>query len=187
MKIYVVDNYDSFVYNIVHLVKELGFTDIRIEKNDRIDLNEMATYDKIILSPGPGVPVEAGQMMAVIERFHRSHPMLGVCLGHQAIGQYFGWPLQRLLEPLHGIASALEILNRQDLFADLPETIKIGHYHSWVLGEGEYSELEVLAVDPQSNIMALRHKEYPVFGVQFHPESVLTESGKTILNNWLHL
>lgn len=187
MKIYVVDNYDSFVYNIVHLVKELGITELRIGKNDQLDLDEIAGYDKIILSPGPGIPSEAGQMMAVIERFHKSHPILGVCLGHQAIGAFFGWPLRRLTEPLHGVASGMEILERSDLFHEIPEAITIGHYHSWVIDAIDETALQVLATDPDKNVMAIKHRQYPVYGLQFHPESVLTEQGKRILNNWLHI
>lgn len=187
MKIYVVDNYDSFVYNIVYLLKELGISDLKIEKNDKVDLDEVATYDKIVLSPGPGIPIEAGNMMAVIDRFHRSHAILGICLGHQAIGEYFGWPLQQLAEPLHGVSSSLEIYHRADLFQGVPGDITIGHYHSWVVKPADLSVLEVLATDPDQQVMALKHKQYPVFGLQFHPESVLTAYGKNILNNWLHI
>lgn len=187
MKIYVVDNYDSFVYNIVYLLKELGISDLKIEKNDRIDLDEVATYDKIVLSPGPGIPGEAGKMMAVIDRFHRSHTLLGICLGHQAIGEYFGWSLQQLAEPLHGVTSSLDICHRADLFHGVPDDITIGHYHSWVVKPTDRSVLEVLATDPDQQVMALKHKQYPVFGLQFHPESVLTAYGKNILNNWLHI
>lgn len=187
MKIYVVDNYDSFVYNIVHLVKELGIEDIRIAKNDQLDLDEIAGYDKIILSPGPGVPEDAGQMGTVIERFYKTHPMLGVCLGHQAIGAFFGWPLRRLTEPLHGVVSGLDILDRSDLFQELPESVTIGHYHSWVVDAIDESILQVLAKDPDNNVMAIKHRYYPVYGLQFHPESILTPQGKSILNNWLHI
>lgn len=187
MKIYVVDNYDSFVYNIVYLLKELGISDLKIEKNDRIDFDEVATYDKVVLSPGPGIPGEAGKMMAVIDRFHRSHALLGICLGHQAIGEYFGWSLQQLVEPLHGVTSSLDICHRADLFYGVPDDITIGHYHSWVVKPTDRSVLEVLATDPDKQVMALKHKQYPVFGLQFHPESVLTTYGKNILNNWLQI
>lgn len=187
MKIYVVDNYDSFVYNIIHLLKEIGVEEIKIVKNDQVNLDEIKQYDKIVLSPGPGIPQEAGLMMEVIKQFHQSHSILGVCLGHQAIGEFFGWVLQRLKEPLHGIASEITIQSKDCLFQNLESKNTIGHYHSWVVSPSEVEDLMPTAFDKDNNVMALKHKQYKVYGVQFHPESVLTQNGKTILKNWLSL
>lgn len=186
MKIYVVDNYDSFVYNIVHYLKDLGVESITVAKNDAIAMDTLRQYDKIILSPGPGLPAEAGRLMEVIARYHTTHAILGICLGHQAIGAYFGGRLQQLQTPLHGISSAIQILDHSCLFKHISGTATVGHYHSWVV-ENTSNELQVLAEDSHGHVMALRHKGLPVFGLQFHPESVLTENGKVILQNWLNI
>lgn len=186
MKILVLDNYDSFVYNLVHILQELKVDKIDVIKNDRIEINEVAGYDKILLSPGPGVPKDAGLMPAIIEQYASSKSILGVCLGHQAIGECFGGSLINLKEPLHGIASDITILQQDYLFAKLPVHFKIGHYHSWVVSHQLPKEIEILAKDNKDNIMALKHVHFDVRGVQFHPESILTEHGKTIIENWIN-
>lgn len=187
MKIYVIDNYDSFVYNIVHYLKELDAEAITVAKNDAVDMDAIRQYDRIILSPGPGLPKESGRLMEVIDHYHTTHSILGICLGHQAIGEYFGGQLKHLPTPLHGISSAIRILDDNCLFKNIPDHTTVGHYHSWVVETDAANDLRVLALDSHDNIMALRHREYNIFGLQFHPESVLTENGKTILRNWLNI
>lgn len=188
MKILVLDNYDSFTYNLVHLIKELGFGEgMDVIRNDKISLEDVGKYDKILLSPGPGLPSEAGIMMNVIKRYAPEKSILGVCLGHQGIGEAFGAQLLNMPEVLHGIAESVVITKKSDaLFNNTPETFKVCRYHSWtVLSESVNGELEITALDEKGNVMALRHKHYDVKGVQFHPESILTEHGKTIIFNWL--
>jgi anthranilate synthase component 2 len=186
MKILVIDNYDSFVFNLVHMLYNLGVEDITVVKNDKISLDEIESYDKILLSPGPGIPKDAGLMPEIITCFAPSKSILGVCLGHQAIAEIFGATLKNLEEPLHGIASSITIFQENYLFEDCPKNFKIGHYHSWVVEEKSIvNELEILAKDEKGNIMAIGHKTYNVRGVQFHPESVLTENGKQIIANWI--
>lgn len=186
MKLLVIDNYDSFVYNLVHYIRSLR-PDIHISvaKNDALTLETVASFDKILLSPGPGLPKEAGIMPAVIKNFALSKSILGVCLGHQAIAECFGASLKNLSVPLHGISSKITVLHPDYLFENLPQQFAVGHYHSWVVEPGVYPELEILAIDENENIMALRHKTWDVRGVQFHPESILTEYGKHLLENWL--
>jgi len=186
MKIFVIDNYDSFVYNLVHILKALQVETIDVIKNDKIDMDEVAAYDKILLSPGPGIPKNAGLMPAILQQYAASKSILGVCLGHQAIGEYFGGTLINLKEPLHGIASDISVLKQDYLFENIPDHFKIGHYHSWVVSNQLPKEIEILAKDDKGNIMALKHVEYDVRGVQFHPESILTEHGKTIIENWIN-
>lgn len=186
MKILVVDNYDSFVYNIVHLLYEIGVAEIDVIKNDELDFSTIDDYDKIVLSPGPGIPENAGMMPQLLEEFAATKSILGICLGHQAIAEHFGTQLINLKEPLHGIASEIEILKDDYLFQNLPTNFKIGHYHSWVVSLSISDDLEVIAKDEFGNIMAIKHKKYDVGGLQFHPESILTENGKTILTNWIN-
>ena len=186
MKILVVDNYDSFVYNIVHLLYEIGVEEIDVIKNDQLDFSTINEYDKIVLSPGPGIPENAGMMPKLLQEFAKSKSILGICLGHQAIAEHFGTQLINLKEPLHGIASEIEIVNDDYLFKSLPSNFKIGHYHSWVVSEQISDDLDVIAKDKFGNIMALKHKQYDLRGLQFHPESILTENGKTILTNWIN-
>lgn len=186
MKILVIDNYDSFVYNLVHMLYNLGVEEIDIVKNDRVDLNTISAYDKILLSPGPGIPNDAGLMKKVIEIYAPSKSIIGVCLGHQAIGEVFGGTLINLDEPLHGVASRISILHNDYLFENTPVQFDIGHYHSWVVSPDVPDSIEITATDEYGNIMALKHKNYDVRGVQFHPESVLTEFGKTIIGNWIN-
>ncbi|MFY8181180.1 MAG: anthranilate synthase component II [Flavobacterium sp.] len=186
MKVLVVDNYDSFVYNIVHLLYEIGVAEIDVIKNDQLDFSYINQYDKIVLSPGPGIPENAGMMPQLLSQFASTKSILGICLGHQAIAEHFGTDLINLSEPLHGVASEIEILKEDYLFENLPKNFKIGHYHSWVVSETISNDLEILAKDELGNIMAIKHKKYDVRGLQFHPESILTENGKTILTNWIN-
>ena len=199
-RILVFDNYDSFTYNLVHLVEKLLHQKVEVYRNDQIPLEKVKAFDKIILSPGPGVPVEAGLLLPLIKEYASSKSILGVCLGHQAIGEAFGGKLVNLSTVYHGVATPIQILQRdgkgqgpvkevlpgKDLFQDLPDTLEVGRYHSWVISEeGFPKELEVTARDENNYIMALRHKTLDVQGVQFHPESVLTPQGEAIMKNWL--
>ncbi|MDQ3536602.1 MAG: aminodeoxychorismate/anthranilate synthase component II [Bacteroidota bacterium] len=187
-KILVLDNYDSFTYNLVHLIRELGFgKDMDVFRNDKISLEDVDQYDKILLSPGPGLPSEAGIMMKVIEHYAPKKSILGVCLGHQGIGEAFGASLLNMPEVLHGIAENVVVTQRNDsLFQNTPEVFKVCRYHSWtVIPETVNGSLEITAMDEKGNVMALAHKKYNVQGVQFHPESILTEHGKIIMQNWL--
>ncbi|WP_298395446.1 aminodeoxychorismate/anthranilate synthase component II [Flavobacterium sp.] len=184
MKILVIDNYDSFVYNLVCMMHNLVDATIDVVKNDKVNLETVHLYDKILLSPGPGIPMNAGKMLKVLEQ-NQSVSILGVCLGHQAIGEFSGGILHNLPEPLHGIASTISIEKEDYLFEDLPRNFKVGHYHSWVVEPSSTADFEVLAKDANQNIMAIKHKQFDWRGVQFHPESVLTEHGAQILNNWL--
>lgn len=186
MRILVLDNYDSFTYNLVYIVRKLGFgSQMDIFRNDKISLEDVDQYDKIILSPGPGLPAEAGIMPKLLNHYAATKSILGVCLGHQAIGEAFGGSLINLSEVLHGVASTVSV--QEDLlFKGLGDTFNIGRYHSWVVDESTLSpDLEVIARTADQQIMALRHKEYDVRGVQFHPESILTENGTQIIQNWL--
>jgi anthranilate synthase component 2 len=183
------DNYDSFTYNIAHIVRELGYS-VDVVRNDKITLDEVERYDRVILSPGPGIPAEAGIMPALIARYAPTKPILGVCLGEQAIGEAFGARLTNLATVFHGVATPTRLCEGENadtvLFAGIPREIKVGRYHSWVVDVAELpEELLVTAVDKEGYIMALRHVQYNVRGVQFHPESVLTEHGVTMLRNWL--
>lgn len=191
MKILVFDNYDSFTYNLVHLVEKITGEKVDVYRNDQIPMEQVAAYDKIILSPGPGIPEEAGKLLELIRLYAPTKSILGVCLGHQAIGEAFGGQLVNLSAVYHGLATPVKVLANGDqlqknLFVNLPQTIEVGRYHSWVVAQENFPEaLEITAVDDNGYIMALRHKEYDVQGVQFHPESVLTPDGETILRNWL--
>ncbi|MFA0960612.1 aminodeoxychorismate/anthranilate synthase component II [Roseivirga sp. BDSF3-8] len=188
MKILVLDNYDSFVYNLVHILHELGYGDSTdVIRNDKITLDEVEAYDKVLLSPGPGIPEEAGIMPELIKRYAPTKSMFGVCLGHQAIAEAFGAKLFNMPEVLHGVANRIRISHMDDrLFKGIPEDLNVCRYHSWsVVADSMNGALEATALDETGNIMALRHKEYDVRGVQFHPESILTEHGKTMIKNWL--
>lgn len=186
MKIIVIDNYDSFVFNLVHILHELNVEEVRVVKNDEVSLEELEKYDKILLSPGPGIPRDAGLMFNIIEKYHTSKSILGVCLGHQALGEFFGFELKQLSEPLHGISSIIKPIKDTLLFKNMPEAFQIGHYHSWIIAEKDNDHVKIVARDRDGNIMAIEHKEYKIFGVQFHPESILTEQGKTIIKNWIN-
>ena len=204
MKILVFDNYDSFTYNLVHLVEKILHQKVEVYRNDQIPLEKVKEYDKIILSPGPGIPAEAGLLLPLIKEYASSKSILGVCLGHQAIGQAFGGKLVNLSTVYHGVATPVRVVSRElsvvnnssnsrltlhasrNLFEDLPETFEAGRYHSWIVSDENFpGELEITARDENNYIMALQHKNFDVQGVQFHPESVLTPSGEDILRNWL--
>lgn len=186
MKILVIDNYDSFVYNLVHYLEELD-CEVTVKRNDKFYLEEVENYDKILLSPGPGIPDEAGLLKAVIQRYATSKPIFGVCLGQQAIGEVFGGKIENLSQVFHGVATKAAIISKDEpLFKGLGKEIEIGRYHSWVVSKENFPEvLEVTSVDENGQIMSLRHKFYDVCGVQFHPESVLTPMGKQIIKNWI--
>lgn len=187
MKILVFDNYDSFTYNLVHLVEKITHEKVEVHRNDKLPLEEVKKYDKIILSPGPGIPEEAGLLLPLIKEYAASKSILGVCLGHQAIGQAFGGQLTNLSSVFHGVATSCQLLtDKSQLFQGLPQSLEIGRYHSWVVSkDGLPEDLEITAEDDNGFIMAMQHKKYDVQGVQFHPESVLTPSGEAILRNWL--
>ena len=185
--ILIIDNYDSFTYNLVHLVNELG-QQCEVWRNDKFAIDDVDAFGKIILSPGPGIPSEAGLLLDVIEKYSSTKSIFGVCLGQQAIAEVFGGSLYNLSQPMHGIATPIKVTNRQEpLFKGLPDTFKVGRYHSWVVSDKDLPEvLQVTAIDEEDNsIMALSHREYDVRGVQFHPESILTQYGKELMQNWL--
>ena len=191
MKILVFDNYDSFTYNLVHLVEKILHQKVEVFRNDEIALEKIKEYDKIILSPGPGIPVEAGLLLEVIKEYASTKSILGVCLGHQAIGEAFGGRLVNLSTVFHGVATSMRVVSpesgvRSQLFEGLPNEFEAGRYHSWIVSDENFpEELEVTARDENNYIMALQHKNFDVQGVQFHPESILTPRGEDILRNWL--
>lgn len=191
MKILVFDNYDSFTYNLVHLVEKITHTKVDVFRNDQLAMEKVKEYDKIILSPGPGIPEEAGMLLPLIKEYASSKSILGVCLGHQAIAEAFGGKLLNLSTVFHGVANRISVNSREagvgsPLFEGLPDEIEVGRYHSWIVSDENFpDELEVTARDENNYIMALQHKKYDVQGVQFHPESVLTPDGEKILRNWL--
>ncbi len=191
MRLLVFDNYDSFTYNLVHLVEKITGEKVDVYRNDELPLEKVKAYDKIILSPGPGIPEEAGLLLPLISEYAASKSILGVCLGHQAIGEAFGGKLVNLAKVYHGISTPIEVKCenskvKSPLFSGLAERIEVGRYHSWVVSEeGFPEELEITAMDDNGYIMGLQHKTYDVQGVQFHPESVLTPDGEKIMRNWL--
>lgn len=186
IKTVIIDNYDSFTYNLSHLLKELG-ADVTVVRNDMFRLEDLEQYDRIVLSPGPGIPSEAGLMPQVIKSYAGRKPILGICLGHQAIGEAFGAKLLNIGNVVHGVATPAHITVQDYLFNGLPKDIEVGRYHSWVVDDKELPEcLEVTSRSDDGYIMSLRHREYDVRGIQFHPESVLTPQGKIIINNWLN-
>ncbi|MFI3259715.1 MAG: aminodeoxychorismate/anthranilate synthase component II [Rikenellaceae bacterium] len=186
MKILLFDNYDSFTYNLLHEVKSLGYTDVEVHRNDKIALEDVERFDKIILSPGPGIPCEAGILLDIIRRYGPTKSILGVCLGHQAIGEAFGAKLENLTDVYHGVQTPIQITRDDLLFEGMERTIEVGRYHSWVVSTVDLpDQIEVTAMSEEGQIMALRHKSYDVRGIQFHPESVLTPEGRVILANYL--
>jgi anthranilate synthase component II len=195
MKILVFDNYDSFTYNLVHLVEKITHEKVDVYRNDEISLEQVNDYDKIILSPGPGIPSEAGLLLPLIKQYAATKSILGVCLGHQAIGEAFGGTLMNLSKVYHGVATPITKVSgvshpprrmTHPVLSGLPEQIVVGRYHSWIISNENFpSDLEVTATDENGYIMALQHKTYDVQGVQFHPESVLTPDGEAMLRNWL--
>ncbi len=186
MKLLVLDNYDSFTYNLVHLVEKVSNISFDVVRNDKISLEEVNAYSKILLSPGPGLPKDAGIMPDLLKQYHKTKSIFGVCLGLQAIGETFGASLINLETVYHGIATPITVINEDKLFNDCPKTFNAGRYHSWVINNKQLpQDLIVTAVDDNNNIMAAKHKTYDVRGVQFHPESILSEYGETIIRNWL--
>ena len=187
MKTVIIDNYDSFTYNLSHLVKELG-AEVCVVRNDRFDLGDIDAFDKIILSPGPGIPSEAGLLLDVIRRYAGRKPILGVCLGHQAIGEAFGGMLENLSEVFHGVATPCHIIAEDPLFKGIAPDFEVGRYHSWVVSKENFPDcLEITAVSDEGQVMALRHRTMEIHGIQFHPESVLTPEGRIIIQNFLAL
>ena len=185
-KILVIDNYDSFTFNLVHYLEDLE-CDVTVLRNDKFELEDVQQFDKIVLSPGPGIPDEAGLLKAVIKRYAPSKSILGVCLGQQAIAEVFGGQLINLEEVFHGVRTDVNIcIDDETLFNGMDKTIEVGRYHSWVVDPNLPEVLEATSVDENGQIMSLRHKEYDVKGVQFHPESVLTPNGKQLLENWIN-
>lgn len=186
MKVLVIDNYDSFVYNLVHYLEEFD-VEVSVKRNDQFHLDEVANYDKILLSPGPGIPDEAGQLKEVIRKYAGAKPILGVCLGQQAIGEVFGGSIANLAQVFHGVATKATILvDDEPLFKGLDSEIEVGRYHSWVVERSNFPDvLEITSEDENGQIMSLRHREFDIRAVQFHPESVLTPMGKNIIKNWI--
>ncbi len=187
-KVIVVDNYDSFTYNLVHSVQELLNHPIEVKRNDELDFDYLDTFDYIILSPGPGVPDEAGDLKKVIKTFYKTKKILGVCLGLQAIGEVFGAKLRNLEEVYHGVQTEFKISQPCPIFTDISEDFLAGRYHSWVIDKDTLpAELLVTCEDEKGEIMGIRHRKYDVYGVQFHPESILTPDGDTMLSNFLNI
>jgi anthranilate synthase component 2 len=185
-KVLVIDNYDSFTYNLVHYLEDLD-CDVTVIRNDKLSLDEVNAFDKIVLSPGPGIPDEAGLLKPIIAEYALTKSILGVCLGQQAIGEVFGGELENLTEVYHGVATRVKLcVTDEKLFDGLNKTFEVGRYHSWVVKDDLPESLEATSYDENGQIMSLRHREYDVRGVQFHPESVLTPDGKKMLENWLN-
>lgn len=188
MKIAMIDNYDSFTHNLVHIVKEQG-VEIEVFRNDCFALGDLEAFDKIMLSPGPGIPSEAGLLLDVIRTYAGRKPILGICLGEQAIGEVFGGRLTNLDDVFHGVQTPVKLLHPQGdyIFEGLPDSIEVGRYHSWVVAADSIPDcLEVTAVSEEGQVMALRHRSFDINGIQFHPESVLTPEGGTIIRNWIN-
>ena len=183
----IIDNYDSFTYNLVHLIKALGLN-VTVVRNNQFSLEDLNTYDRIVLSPGPGIPSEAGLLLDVIKHYAGIKPILGVCLGHQAIGEVFGAKLKNLSDVFHGVTTKTTQIVDTPLFEGLPKHFQVGRYHSWVVEKEHFPNcLEIIAESKEGLIMALRHRTYNIYGIQFHPESVLTPDGKKIMANWLRI
>ncbi len=187
MKVIIIDNYDSFTYNLVHAVRKITGKEVSVLRNDELDIDELEEYDKIILSPGPGLPSEAGLLMEVVAKYASKKSILGVCLGHQAIGEFFGAKLENMNEVMHGLATNAELTLEDDaLFKGLGQSFQVGHYHSWVVSANKLPDcLQITSIDPKGHIMSMKHNSYDIRSVQFHPESVLTPKGETMLANWL--
>lgn len=186
MKLLLLDNYDSFTFNLVHLIEKVSDYEVIVKRNDEINLSEFEHYDKIVLSPGPGLPEESGIMLPFIKHYATTKSILGVCLGHQALAVAFGVSLQNLDTVFHGIASETKVIKKDILFDKLPSVFQAGRYHSWIVNASEIKkEFNITAIDAAGNCMAMRHKQYDLCGVQFHPESILTEHGEQLLSNWL--
>lgn len=179
-----IDNYDSFTYNLVHYLEDLD-CEVIVKRNDQLTLEEVDAFKEIVLSPGPGIPDEAGLLKEIISTYSGKKRILGVCLGQQAIGEVFGGSLINLDQVYHGVATTIEIIKEDYIFKGLPEQIEVGRYHSWVVNSDLPDNLEATSFDENGQVMSLRHKEFDIRAVQFHPESVLTPQGKQILKNWI--
>lgn len=186
MKIAVIDNYDSFTYNLVHYLEKQDAM-VTVFRNNELDVEELEEFDKILLSPGPGLPSEAGSLLEIIESYHKTKPILGICLGHQAIAEYFGAELENQKSVTHGQSDEITIIVKDEtLYKNLSNQITVGRYHSWVVSHENFPEiLEITSINKDNQIMSLRHKNHDVKGVQFHPESILTTQGEAIIKNWL--
>lgn len=188
MKLLIIDNYDSFTYNLVQYFREIVGETIDVCRNDQIKLEAIDKYDVIVLSPGPGLPQDAGLLLDIIKTYAGRKAILGICLGHQAIGQVFGAKLTNITKVYHGVATPIQILKHEGLFEGQKEELIVGRYHSWIVDQADLPDsLEVLAVDQEGQIMAMQHRERPILGMQFHPESVLTPNGKTLLKNFINV
>lgn len=186
MKILVLDNYDSFTYNLVHYLEKVSDAEIEVHRNDKINLEEIKRFDKILLSPGPGIPSEAGILLNVIKTYASTKSILGICLGQQAIAEAFGGSISNLSNVFHGVATPIEVIKDDLLFKNIPQRFNVGRYHSWVVNSSDLPEVLVItAVDETGHVMAIKHKNYDVRGVQFHPESILTDHGLEIISNWV--
>lgn len=187
-KILLIDNYDSFTYNLYHYLEEIVGEGIEVMRNDEIDFNKVDDFDFIVISPGPGLPKDAGELMRLLDKYAQRKKILGICLGHQAISQHFGVELINLGEVIHGQATLINILRADSIFSSLPKSFNVGRYHSWVVDKSQaHKQFIVTAVDEQNEVMAIRHKTLAIEAVQFHPESILTEFGKEMLRNWIKL
>ncbi len=187
--VFVIDNYDSFTYNLVHILRELGLSNqLKIVRNDSFDLNEVEEYQNVLLSPGPGIPKNAGLMPEVIKRYASQKNILGVCLGHQAIGEAFGGDLFNLKEVFHGIVTDVKLLEPDQIFDSIPNHFKVCRYHSWVVRKDSLPDcFSITSEDESGTIMSMRHNQYNIRGIQFHPESVMTEHGKKMIDNWIQI
>jgi len=185
IKVLVIDNYDSFTYNLVHYLKDLN-CDVTVKRNDKLTLNDVKEFDKILLSPGPGIPDEAGMLKSIIKEFSPTKSILGICLGQQAIAEVFGGKIENLDRVYHGVSTNIKLTNSDEiLYKNIPNEIEVGRYHSWVVSKNLPDVLEATSMDENGEIMSLKHKEYDVRAVQYHPESILTPEGKKILKNWV--
>lgn len=184
-KIFLIDNYDSFTYNLLYYLEELG-CEVTVKRNDKFDLNEINNFDAILISPGPGIPQEAGKIIEVIKKYYNTKNIFGVCLGQQAIAEAFGGRLRNLEKVYHGVSSKITTTDSDVIFDNLKSNLNVGRYHSWIVDNPIPHELKITSVDENGEIMSIKHKDFNVRGVQFHPESILTPDGKTILNNWIN-
>ncbi|NVO02629.1 MAG: aminodeoxychorismate/anthranilate synthase component II [Bacteroidetes bacterium] len=187
LKLLIVDNYDSFTFNLVQIVEQMGCNDFDIVKNDQLEIEAIIIYDKILISPGPGLPKECGKLMELLETYHQTKSILGICIGFQAIAEYFGAELKRFEAPFHGISSKIKFISPKDLiFQGMKDEILVGRYHSWYVKNEFLPEvITVTAIDENCVVMAFKHREFDVRGVQFHPESIMTPEGSKIIENWL--
>lgn len=188
MSILILDNYDSFTYNLKHLVEKVGEEEVIVKRNDEIEINQVNQFNAIILSPGPGLPKDAGIMPDLLKQYYNRKKILGVCLGMQAIGEFFGAELKNLNRVVHGESMKMNVVKKSPIFENCPPSFLVGRYHSWVINNGfPLEDLQVIAEDEQHEIMAIEHKNLPIFGVQFHPESILSQYGENLMKNWLSL